>query len=94
MPEVALGANVARGQTIVELYCAPCRATGSTGESALKGAPQFRLLSQKYPIKTLAEAFAEGIVTGHPNMPEFQLLPHEIDGILAYLQSLQVPRVK
>ena len=94
VPNVASSANVASGQTIVELYCARCHATGPTGESALKGAPQFRMLSQKYPIKTLGEAFAEGIVTGHPNMPEFQFLPHEIDNILAYLQSLQAPRVK
>lgn len=92
--DLAHAANTARGQTIVELYCARCHATGPTGESTLKGAPQFRMLSQKYPIKTLGEAFAEGIVTGHPNMPEFQFLPHEIDDILAYLQSLQAPRVK
>ena len=94
VPSSAQNVTVARGQTIVELYCARCHATGPTGDSANKAAPQFRLLSQKYPIKTLAEAFAEGIVTGHPDMPEFQFLPKEIDEILAYLQSLQAPVVK
>lgn len=86
-----LGVDVARGQMIIELYCARCHATGPSGASAHKSAPPFRFLSQKYPIETLAEALAEGIVTGHPDMPEFQFLPDEIDGILAYLQSLQKP---
>ena len=79
---------------LLTLYCARCHATGATGESALKMAPPFRFLSQRYPIENLAEAFAEGIVTGHPDMPEFQFLPDEIDSILGYLKSLQKPRVK
>ena len=91
LPSPVLGADIARGQMIIELYCARCHATGQSGESAHKSAPPFRLLSQRYPIESLAEAFAEGIVTGHSDMPEFQFLPHEIDGILAYLQSLQKP---
>ncbi len=94
LPATARAADVARGQMIIELYCARCHATGATGESALKMAPPFRFLSQRYPIENLAEAFAEGIVTGHPDMPEFQFLPDEIDSILGYLKSLQKPRVK
>jgi mono/diheme cytochrome c family protein len=37
----------------------------------------------------LAEAFAEGITTGHPTMPEFQLDVAQINDLLAYLQSVQ-----
>jgi hypothetical protein len=39
----------------------------------------------------LAEALAEGIVTGHGpiRMPEFVFSPEEIDDLLAYLRSVQ-----
>ncbi|HWL21031.1 MAG TPA: cytochrome c, partial [Bradyrhizobium sp.] len=35
------------------------------------------------------EALAEGIVTGHPAMPEFQLSPDEIHDLLSYLKTLE-----
>ena len=35
------------------------------------------------------QAFAEGIVTGHPSMPEFRLAPDQINGVIAYLKSLE-----
>ena len=41
------------------------------------------------PIEDLAEAFAEGITTGHPSMPQFQLDPAQINDLLAYLNSIQ-----
>jgi mono/diheme cytochrome c family protein len=51
-------------------------------------APPFRLLPGRYPVEHLAEALAEGIVVGHPAMPEFTFNPPEIDALLSYLQSL------
>ena len=35
------------------------------------------------------ESLAEGIVSGHPDMPEFTFEPKEINSILAYLNSLK-----
>ncbi|CCD98421.1 conserved hypothetical protein [Bradyrhizobium sp. STM 3809] len=43
----------------------------------------------RYPIETLGEALAEGIVTGHPAMPQFELTPPEINDLLSYLKSLE-----
>ena len=88
LPSTPLGADIARGRTIVELYCARFHATGPAGESTRRAVPPFRFLQQRYLIESLAKAFAEGIITGHADMPEFQFLPDEIDGILAYLQTL------
>jgi mono/diheme cytochrome c family protein len=51
-------------------------------------APPFRTLSQRYPIENLAEALAEGIMTGHPAMPTFALDPRDIDALLAYIDGL------
>ena len=55
------------------------------GESPLRIAPPFRTLHERYPIDDLAEALAEGIVTGHPTMPEFRLDPAQINDVIAYL---------
>ena len=51
-------------------------------------APPFRVLPQRYPVDHLAEALAEGIVVGHPLMPEFTFDPPEIDALLTYIESL------
>ena len=37
----------------------------------------------------LAEALAEGISTGHPDMPEFVFEADEVGAIIQYLESIQ-----
>lgn len=54
----------------------------------MRDAPPFRLLPQRYPVEHLAEALAEGIVTGHAAMPQFVFDPPEIDALLAFIDSL------
>ena len=49
----------------------------------------FRFLGKLYPIEGLEEALAEGIYTSH-EMPEFELEPAQITGLIAYLDSIQV----
>lgn len=81
-----------RGQAIVEGQCGRCHATGRTGASAHDRAPPFRSLSARYPLENLAEALAEGIRTGHEEMPEFRFEPAEIEAILGYMASISPPR--
>jgi hypothetical protein len=57
--------------------------------SPLKIAPPFRSLHKRYPIEQLAEAFAEGISTGHPTMPEYRLEPDQINDLLSFMRTLQ-----
>jgi mono/diheme cytochrome c family protein len=78
------------GRRIAEINCATCHAIGATGESRHPMAPPFRTLSQNYPLNSLEEAFAEGILVGHPDMPEFHLEPAQLDHLLAYLNSIQL----
>jgi cytochrome c len=49
----------------------------------------FRTPHKGYPIETVGEALAEGIATGHPAMPAFQLDPDQIGDLLAYLKTLE-----
>lgn len=82
-------ALIAAGQALAEESCSGCHAVGTEGDSPREGAPRFRELSRNYPIETLEEALAEGIVTAHPDMPQIEMTPEEIGAFLAYLQSIQ-----
>lgn len=78
-----------RGLAFVNENCATCHAVGPAGQSPIPDAPPFRTLHERYPVEFLAEALAEGIIAGHPDMPQFVLTPDEIDDVLAYLESIQ-----
>ncbi len=78
-----------RGRTFAQTHCARCHSIHKAGPSPLAIAPPFRELHRRYPIETLSEAFAEGIYTGHPTMPAFQLDPDQINDLLSFLKSLE-----
>lgn len=73
----------------MRVHCAQCHAIDRVSESPLTIAPPFRALHLKYPVETLARHFAEGIITGHPTMPQFRLDPGQIADLLAYLKTLE-----
>jgi cytochrome c len=83
------GALVRRGQVIVTRDCGVCHAVGRSGASRHREAPPFRTLGRRYPIESLDEALGEGIVSGHPDMPEFKFDPGDVGAIIAYLKSIQ-----
>ena len=80
---------VQRGQTFVRINCSRCHSIDKTSPSPLRIAPPFRNLHLKYPVETLEEALAEGIVIGHPAMPEFRLDPGQVGDVIAFLKSLE-----
>jgi mono/diheme cytochrome c family protein len=77
-----------KGQTIAETQCSRCHATGKREPSPLPQAPPFRSLAKRYPLHYLAESLAEGIMTGHRDMPMFKFDPDEIGALLAYIGSI------
>lgn len=81
------------GRQMADRLCSACHATGKEGRSPQHDAPPLRTLSRSYPVSSLAEAFAEGILTGHSAMPEFALSQDEITALIGYLQSIQAPSV-
>lgn len=76
------------GRAIAADKCARCHAIGADDTSPHAQAPPFRDVVLRYPSENLAEALAEGIVSGHPDMPVFVFQPAEIEGFIAYLDSL------
>ena len=85
----AQDARVRNGLKFAQANCASCHAIGAAGESPLAAAPTFRTLHLRYAVEDLAEAFAEGIMTAHPAMPQFELNVAQIGDLIAYLKSLE-----
>lgn len=90
-----LGAAVAhaepppRGAVLVKRHCGGCHSVERTGESPRPPAPPFRELHQRYAPEALGEALSEGLLTGHPLMPEFRFEPDDVHAIIRYLDSIQ-----
>ena len=78
-----------KGFALLRANCARCHAIGKSGDSSLKEAPPFRTLHTRYPVESLGESLGEGIITGHPAMPEFHFDPDQVGDIIAYLKSLE-----
>ena len=85
----AEAASVQRGLTIARTYCARCHSIDKVSPSPLTIAPPFRTLHERYPVETLEESLGEGIVTGHPTMPEFRFEPDQVGDFIAFLKSLE-----
>lgn len=78
-----------RGHELVQRNCSMCHAVGRSGRSLNPAAPAFRDLGQRYKLDDLAEALAEGIITGHPAMPDFHFPPSDVNAIIRYMKSIQ-----
>ena len=83
--------DVERGRILAEQICSRCHATGLLGESSHADAPRFRDLNRRYPVNDLEEALGEGIVTGHPDMPEISFGPDDAAALIDYMISVQEP---
>jgi cytochrome c len=80
-----------RGEALLARLCADCHAIGRTGVGKHPEAPLFRALSRRYKIEALEEALAEGLTSGHSDMPEFQFTAEEVGDVVAYLNAIQEP---
>jgi cytochrome c len=85
----ASAANVAQGRRLAQTNCARCHSIDKVGPSPLSIAPPFRTLHERYPVEDLEEPLAEGILTGHPSMPEFRFEPDQIADFIAFLKTLE-----
>jgi len=84
------GDTIAAGRALSERLCGRCHATGAADNSPLAKAPPFRTFKSKWPLSHLEEALAEGIVTGHADMPLFSFSTAEIGQLLSHIDSLPV----
>jgi mono/diheme cytochrome c family protein len=88
-PTKASSVQTVSGEQLLRKYCSSCHAIGRNDESRHHDAPAFRTLSRSYPVSDLQESLAEGIVVGHPDMPEFKFPAEDVAAIISYLESIQ-----
>lgn len=88
-PETADEINLAaQGKALAQQHCARCHAVDRNDTGKLALAPPFRSFASKWPLESLEEALAEGIVTGHPGMPVFQFEPWQIAALIEHLHEI------
>ena len=78
-----------RGRAFARANCATCHSIDKVSPSPLAIAPPFRTLHERYPVEMLQEALAEGIVTGHPTMPQFSFDADQVGDFIAFLKTLE-----
>ncbi|GLR94040.1 MULTISPECIES: c-type cytochrome [Bradyrhizobium] len=88
-PALAAPTAEQRGKAFARANCARCHAIDRVSKSPVEIAPPLRTLHRRYPIDSLGEALAEGIYTGHADMPVFELNPDQIHDLLSYLKTLE-----
>lgn len=86
--EASPAPSAERGHALVLRDCASCHAVETAGASPFSPAPPFRTLKARYPLEDLEEALAEGIMSGHPAMPQFEFSAADAADIVAWMQGL------
>ena len=80
---------VQEGRMIAQSECAGCHAIRELGNSPREGAPPLRTVLNRYNPERLGQAFREGMIVGHTDMPVFMLSEPQTDALLAYLQDIK-----
>jgi len=80
--------SAAIGKQVAQQHCGGCHAIEATGASPNPKAPPFPLIAERYPGGNPAPVLIDGTVVRHPGMPEFKLIEHETDGLVAYIRRV------
>jgi mono/diheme cytochrome c family protein len=80
--------SAAIGKQVAQRHCGGCHAIEASGASPNPKAPPFPLIAERYPGANPAPVLIDGTVVRHPGMPEFNLIEHETDGLVAYIRRV------
>jgi cytochrome c len=78
-----------QGRTILQDFCARCHSIRKAGDSPQKTAPPFRTLGRSFDMDQFAQDLRRGILSGHPDMPEYKFSEDDARAVTAYLRSIQ-----
>lgn len=81
-------ADIEKGKNIAARWCASCHLISPEQKKANAGVPSFAYINSKRRISQI-KAY---LIQSHPQMPNMSLTAVEIDNIIAYMQSLSLPR--
>jgi cytochrome c len=78
-----------RGRALLTEFCSRCHAIRSTDKSWNRLAPPFRTLGRSFDMDQFAQDLRRGILSGHPDMPEYKFSEDDARAVTAYLRSIQ-----
>ena len=80
---------IRHGQMLAKLFCGSCHAIGPRGRSPHASAPPFRTLGRTVDIDQFARVLGAGLLSGHPDMPQFKFHYEDARALRDYLRSIQ-----
>ena len=81
-------AAVERGRLIAAQRCRVCHAVAEAGDSPHAHVIPFRRLHERAPVEMLEAARRTGVVSGHDEMPMFELGRADAAALADYIESL------
>ena len=76
------------GRRIAETNCAVCHAISLDDRSENPDAPPFRLLTRSRGLAALRTDMAGDLFRRHPEMPDFEPTPKQLDDIVNFIGSI------
>ena len=76
------------GRRIAEANCAVCHAISQHDSSENPDAPPFRLIARTRPLADLRADMAGDLFRRHPEMPDFEPTPEQLDDIVTFIGSI------
>jgi len=80
--------SIESGRQIAQKFCSNCHAIGLTGGSPHRDAPPFREIAAGRSVGDLRRYLGEGVLVGHPSMPQWRFGAKDTNDLIAYLKSL------
>jgi mono/diheme cytochrome c family protein len=77
-----------RGRRLAEANCYDCHAIALHDESLDERAPPFRELATRDDVEALRADMAGDLFLRHPEMPDFEPTPAQIDDLVDFIESL------
>lgn len=81
-------AGLERGRAIAQARCSVCHAVSERDASPHRITPPFRELHERFPVEMLEDALRTNVISGHDEMPMFELEPADMRALIGYIDSL------
>jgi cytochrome c len=80
---------VRHGRALAQEFCAQCHAITRHGRSPHSDAPPLRNIGRSYDLDDFARVLSGGLLSGHPDMPQFRFHFPDARDLRDYLRTIQ-----
>jgi cytochrome c len=80
---------VRHGRALAQEFCAQCHAITRHGRSPHSDAPPLRNIGRSYDLDDFARVMSGGLLSGHPDMPQFRFHFPDARDLRDFLRTIQ-----